>query len=160
LSAKAADITFCPGDVPNVQNTSLPIALIMSATTNAAARCRARAVRRWWQDPPRLNVIDNWPSYATGIPACRPCADQEDGIANAVAEVLAVLPMSLGRPSFNGHSGRHELWEYAEDNNADTDRDRGHRPGLQDYSSARRLPPGLLRHAPCAVHVVALKPNF
>lgn len=98
-----------------------------------------------------LTVLEAIPAYvAQHIP---------EGVdANNVAEARAALKAELGGVAdaavdvVHGHAGR-TILEYAKEHGADCIVIASHRPGLQDYllgSTAARV----VRHAPCAVHVV------
>ena len=98
-----------------------------------------------------LNVIDQLPSYATEYLPADHAVNQADGIANAVREIVGPTE-DISVAVVHGHSGR-TIVEFAEDNGVDLIVIASHRPGLQDYflgSTAARV----VRHAPCAVHVV------
>ncbi len=132
------------------KNILVPIALDHERDTNAALDI-ARALCADGGKITALNVIDQLPSYATEYLPADHAKNQEDGIANAVSEVVGPAP-DVQVAVIHGHSGR-TIVEYAEDNNADLIVIASHRPGLQDYflgSTAARV----VRHAPCAVHVV------
>lgn len=132
------------------KNILVPIALDHERDTNAALDI-ARALCADGGKITALNVIDQLPSYATEYLPADHAQNQEDGIANAVAEVVGNAS-DVQVAVIHGHSGR-TIVEYAEDNNADLIVIASHRPGLQDYflgSTAARV----VRHAPCAVHVV------
>lgn len=98
-----------------------------------------------------LTVMEAIPPYVSQyLPA-----DQE---ARAREETHAALQAELGGAAdvkadvVTGHAGR-TILEYAAEHGMDLIVIASHRPGLQDYflgSTAARV----VRHAPCAVHVV------
>lgn len=132
------------------KNIIVPIALDHERDTNGALDI-ARALCADGGTITALNVIDQLPSYATEYLPADHAVHQEDGVANAVREVVGAAE-DVTVAVIHGHSGR-TIVEYAEDNSADLIVIASHRPGLQDYflgSTAARV----VRHAPCAVHVV------
>ncbi len=132
------------------KNIIVPIALDHERDTNAALDI-ARALLADGGTITALNVIDQLPSYATEYLPADHAVHQEEGIANAVSEVVGSAA-DITVTVIHGHSGR-SIVQYAEDNGVDLIVIASHRPGLQDYflgSTAARV----VRHAPCAVHVV------
>ncbi len=128
----------------------VPIALDHDRDTSAALTI-ARSLLAEGGKITALNVIDQLPSYATEYLPADHAKTQEDGVANAVSEIVGGTD-DVSVAVVHGHSGR-TIVEYAEDNGIDLIVIASHRPGLQDYflgSTAARV----VRHAPCAVHVV------
>jgi nucleotide-binding universal stress UspA family protein len=132
------------------KNILVPIALDHERDTNTALDV-ARALCVKGGKITALNVIDQLPSYATEYLPVDHAQNQEDGISNAITDVVGGAA-DVSVAVIHGHSGR-TIVEYADDNNVDLIVIASHRPGLQDYflgSTAARV----VRHAPCAVHVV------
>lgn len=98
-----------------------------------------------------LHVLEALPSYAAQYMT----DEQLDQRHHQAAAALKAEIGALGdvRPVvITGHSGR-SIVDYAAENSVDLIVVASHRPGLQDYllgSTAARV----VRHAPCAVHVV------
>lgn len=98
-----------------------------------------------------LNVLEEMPSYV--VPYL-----PEEHYSNRRSEAETMLKAQLGgvgdvKPVVvSGHAGT-TIVEYATEHDVDCIVIASHRPGLQDYflgSTAGRV----VRHAPCAVHVV------
>ena len=132
------------------KNILVPIALNHGAKT-AEALDVARKLLADGGTMTALTVMEAIPPYvAQYLP------DEQE--AKAHSEVHAALVAELGGVEdakvdvVTGHAGR-TILEYAEEHGADLIVIASHRPGLQDYflgSTAARV----VRHAPCAVHVV------
>jgi len=98
-----------------------------------------------------LNVLEAVPSYVTQyLPEGQERKTHDDAVTALKAElggVANVTPVVV-----TGHAGR-TIVEFAQEHGIDCIVIASHRPGLQDYflgSTAARV----VRHAPCAVHVV------
>lgn len=132
------------------KNILVPVALDHGPKTAEALEI-ARRLRAEGGVITALTVMEAIPPYvAQYLPQ-----DQE---TNAHNEVHAALVAELGGIQdaevdvVVGHAGR-TILEYAEEQKMDLIVIASHRPGLQDYflgSTAARV----VRHAPCAVHVV------
>ena len=132
------------------KNLLVPIALDHSRDTSAAIDV-ARALASEGASITALTVIDEVPAQvAHYLPP--------DHGKTLHAELTAALKAELGgvqdvKPLvIRGHAGR-TIVEYAQEHDVDCIVIASHRPGLSDYligSTANRV----VRHAPCAVHVV------
>lgn len=98
-----------------------------------------------------LNVLEAVPSYVTQyLPEGQEQKTRDAALTALKAElggVANVTPVVV-----TGHAGR-TIVEFAQEHGIDCIVIASHRPGLQDYflgSTAARV----VRHAPCAVHVV------
>ena len=118
---------------------------------NAAAFEIARALASEGASITALNVLEEMPAYVeTYLP--------QDHFEERLADCEARLKAELGgvtdvKPVVVGGHAATTIVSYAADNNIDCIVIASHRPGLQDYflgSTAGRV----VRHAPCAVHVV------
>ena len=118
---------------------------------SASALVIARALAAEGASITALNVLEEIPAYLSQyLP--------EDNSKNRRSKAEAALKAELGsvadvRPVVvNGHAGT-TIVDYATKHQIDCIVIASHRPGLQDYflgSTASRV----VRHAPCAVHVV------
>jgi len=98
-----------------------------------------------------LNVLEEIPAYVSQY---LPEDNSKNRHSNAEAELKAALGSAAGvRPVVvSGHAGT-TIVDYAKEHAIDCIVIASHRPGLQDYflgSTASRV----VRHAPCAVHVI------
>ena len=118
---------------------------------NAAAFDIARTLAAEGASITALNVLEEMPAYVeTYLPQDHfdeRLADSEARLKAELGGVADVKPVVV-----SGHAAT-TIVSYAVDNNIDCIVIASHRPGLQDYflgSTAGRV----VRHAPCAVHVV------
>ena len=131
------------------KNILVPVALDHERDVKAAlavARCLAGEGAKITA----LTVIENVPSY---IMAELP-EGQIDRNREAAMEALKgeVGDTEVNAVAVSGHSAR-SILDYAEGHGVDCIVIASHRPGIEDYflgSTAARV----VRHAPCAVHVV------
>lgn len=132
------------------ENILVPIALDHERDVSAALGA-ARALASDGARITAITVMESVPSYIL--------AELPEGqVERNRKESLAMLKAELGDATdvtpvvVSGHSAR-SILDYAEENGTDCIVIASHRPGLQDYflgSTAARV----VRHAPCAVHVV------
>jgi len=132
------------------KNILVPIAMDHERDTAAALNVAHKLLAKNGKIT-ALHVIEALPSYVTQYLS----ADQ---LNDRNSETTAALKAELGGVKdvkavvVSGHSGR-TIVEFATDQEVDLIVVASHRPGLQDYllgSTAARV----VRHAPCAVHVV------
>lgn len=128
----------------------VPIALEHERDTGGAMDVAHRLLEKGGRIT-ALHVTEALPSYVTQYLS-------EEQLDNRLTEAVTALKAELGgvrdvRPVVvEGHSGR-TIVDYAVDHEVDCIVIASHRPGLQDYllgSTAARV----VRHAPCAVHVI------
>jgi nucleotide-binding universal stress UspA family protein len=98
-----------------------------------------------------LHVMEQIPAYAISYMPPEYLQESREAIMTELGEMADKLPNATGR-AVDGHSGR-TILDWAEENDADCIVIASHRPGMQDLllgSTASQV----VRHAPCAVHVV------
>lgn len=132
------------------QKILVPIALDHGPHTAAALQV-AQLLRDQGGTVIALHVVEALSPYvAQYLPADQPERLRETALHELKSE-LSDAPDIIA-DVVTGHAGR-TIMEYAQDQAADCIVIASHRPGLQDYflgSTAARV----VRHAPCAVHVV------
>ena len=98
-----------------------------------------------------LHVVKHIPGYAISYMPADYLAEARGAIQKELDELAAKLPNAKG-VVIEGHSGR-SILDWADTNKPDLVIIASHRPGMQDLllgSTATQV----VRHAPCAVHVV------
>lgn len=98
-----------------------------------------------------IHVMEEIPSYAISYMPKDYLNTSREAVKAELDAMAAEVPGSLG-VLVEGHSGR-TILDWAGDNNVDCIVIASHRPGMQDLflgSTAAQV----VRHAPCAVHVV------
>lgn len=116
---------------------------------------RAVAIARHLVNPAgkitALSVMEELPSYASQYLPEGHHEDQKQAVLSQMRERLG-FPDDIEVATVHGPAGQ-EILHFADQNGVDCIVVASHRPGLQDYflgSTAARV----VRHAPCAVHVV------
>jgi len=98
-----------------------------------------------------LHVMEQIPAYAISYVPENYLTESRQAIQEELDSMAGKLPRARGLV-VDGHSGR-TITDWAEANEADCIVIASHRPGMQDLllgSTAHQV----VRHAPCAVHVV------
>lgn len=98
-----------------------------------------------------LHVVEHIPGYAISYMPADYLSEARKAIQGELDDLAAKLPNAQG-VVIEGHSGR-SILDWAEVNKPDLIIIASHRPGMQDLllgSTAAQV----VRHAPCAVHVV------
>jgi nucleotide-binding universal stress UspA family protein len=98
-----------------------------------------------------LHVVEQIPAYAISYMPVEYMAQAREALESELAALAKTLPNATG-VVVEGHSGR-SILDWAEQNKPDLVIIASHRPGMQDLllgSTASQV----VRHAPCAVHVV------
>jgi len=98
-----------------------------------------------------LHVIEQIPGYAASYLPKDYTAERKAAITKEIEDLAAGMTHATGAV-VSGHAGR-TILDYAQDHGADCIVIASHRPGMQDLllgSTAHFV----VRHAPCAVHVV------
>ena len=132
------------------KNILVPIALEHERDTGAAMDIAHRILAEGGKLT-ALHVMESLPSYVSQYLTAEQLDLRKKETTTALkAEIGGVRDV---RPVvISGHSGR-SIIDYAVDQDVDCIVIASHRPGLQDYllgSTAARV----VRHAPCAVHVI------